>query len=83
MGQQVLGDSRREQDDETCGYSRSRGAFGAKFKTSTLAMCAETAVYKLDGSESVNKTAMGESKSKASRDGGNLVLAGKQAITTQ
>lgn len=46
-------------------------------------MCAETAVYKLDGSESVNKTAMGESKSKASRDGGNLVLAGKQAITTQ
>src|SRR5688572_2212181 len=31
----------------------------------TTANGAQTAVYKLDGSESVNKTAMGESKSKA------------------
>jgi hypothetical protein len=39
-------------------------------------------VYKLDGTESVNKTAMGESKSKATWDGSNLVVAGKQAIST-
>ncbi len=50
---------------------------------STLANGAQTAVYKLDGSESVNKTAMGQSKSKASWDGANLVIAGKQSITTQ
>jgi hypothetical protein len=50
---------------------------------STLANGAQTAVYKLDGSESVNKTAMGESTSKASWDGAHLVIAGKQAITTQ
>ncbi len=43
---------------------------------------AQTAVYKLDGTESVNKTAMGESKSKATWDGSNLVVAGKQAIST-
>ena len=49
---------------------------------STLANGAQTAVYKLDGSESVNKTAMGESKGKASWDGANLVVAGKQAIST-
>jgi hypothetical protein len=50
---------------------------------STLPNGAQTAVYKLDGSESVNKTAMGESKSKASWDGASLVIAGKQAISTQ
>jgi hypothetical protein len=48
----------------------------------TLANGTETAVYKLDGSESTNKTGMGESKMKASWDGANLVLAGKQAVST-
>jgi hypothetical protein len=48
----------------------------------TLPNGAETAVYKLDGSESTNKTGMGESKMKASWDGSNLVLTGKQAIST-
>jgi hypothetical protein len=50
---------------------------------STLANGAQTAVYKLDGSESANKTGMGESKSKATWEGANLVLTGKQTITTQ
>lgn len=49
---------------------------------STLANGAQTAVYKLDGSENVNKTGMGEAKSKTSWDGGNLVVAGKQALST-
>ena len=49
----------------------------------TLANGTETAVYKLDGSESTNKAAMGETKMKASWDGGNLVLTGKQMISTQ
>jgi hypothetical protein len=49
---------------------------------STLANGAQTAVYKLDGSESVNKMGMGEAKSKASWEGANLVIAGKQAIST-
>ena len=48
----------------------------------TLASGAQTVVYKLDGSESVNKLAMGESKAKATWDGANLVIAGKQAIST-
>jgi hypothetical protein len=48
----------------------------------TTANGTQTAVYKLDGSESVNKTAMGESKSRATWDGANLVIAGKQAIST-
>ena len=48
----------------------------------TTANGAQTTVYKLDGSESVNKTAMGESKSKTTWDGANLVVAGKQAIST-
>jgi hypothetical protein len=48
----------------------------------TLPNGTETAVYKLDGSESTNKTGMGESKTKASWDGANLVLTGKQAIST-
>lgn len=50
---------------------------------STLPSGAQTAVYKLDGSESANKMGTGESKSKASWDGANLVLNGKQTITTQ
>jgi hypothetical protein len=49
---------------------------------SALANGAQTAVYKLDGSESVNKTGRGESKSKASWDGANLVVTGKQALST-
>jgi hypothetical protein len=36
----------------------------------------------LDGSESVNKMGMGEAKSKAAWDGANLVITGKQAIST-
>ena len=48
----------------------------------TLPNGAQTVVYKLDGSESVNKLAMGESKAKASWDGANLVVTGKQAIST-
>jgi len=49
---------------------------------STLPNGAQTAVYKLDGSESVNKMGMGEAKSKASWDGANFVITGKQAIST-
>ena len=49
---------------------------------STLPNGAQTAVYKLDGSESVNKMGMGEAKSKATWDGANLVITGKQAIST-
>ena len=49
---------------------------------STLASGAQTAVYKLDGSESVNKMGTGEAKTKATWDGANLVLNGTQAITT-
>jgi hypothetical protein len=49
---------------------------------STLPNGAQTAVYKLDGSDSVNKMGMGEAKSKASWDGANLVITGKQAIST-
>ena len=49
---------------------------------STLPNGAQTAVYKLDGSESVNKTGMGEAKTKASWEGANLVLTGKQALST-
>jgi hypothetical protein len=48
----------------------------------TTASGAQTAVYKLDGSESVNKTAMGESKAKATWEGSTLVIAGKQALST-
>jgi hypothetical protein len=48
----------------------------------TLPNGTETAVYKLDGSESINKAGMGESKAKASWDGANLVLTGKQAVST-
>jgi hypothetical protein len=49
---------------------------------STNAMGTNTAAYKLDGSESVNKTAMGESKAKTTWDGGNLVIAGSQQLQT-
>jgi hypothetical protein len=48
----------------------------------TLPNGTETAVYKLDGSVSTNKMGMGESKTKASWDGANLVLTGKQAVST-
>ena len=48
----------------------------------TLATGAQTVVYKLDGSENVNKLAMGESKAKASWDGATLVIAGTQSIST-
>jgi hypothetical protein len=49
---------------------------------STLAAGAQTAVYKLDGSESINKTGAGEAKTKATWDGANLVLSGSQTLTT-
>jgi hypothetical protein len=49
---------------------------------STMPSGAQTAVYKLDGTESTNKSGMGSAKTKASWDGGNLVLTGKQAIAT-
>lgn len=48
----------------------------------TLPNGTETAVYKLDGSESPNKMGMGESRSKASWEGGNLVVTGKLAVST-
>lgn len=48
----------------------------------TLPNGTETAVYKLDGSESANKSGMGESRSKASWDGSNLVVTGKLAVST-
>jgi hypothetical protein len=50
---------------------------------STMANGAQTAVYKLDGTENVNKTGMSETKSKATWEGNNLVIAGKQSVTTQ
>jgi len=49
---------------------------------STLPSGMQTAAYKLDGSESVNKTAIGESRSKASWDGANLVISSAQSIST-
>jgi hypothetical protein len=49
---------------------------------STLPNGAQTAVYKLDGTESVNKMGMGEARSTATWDGANLVITGKQAIST-
>ena len=48
----------------------------------TLPNGAETAVFKLDGSESVNKMGMGEAKSKASWDGANLVITTQQSLQT-
>ncbi len=48
----------------------------------TLPNGAETLVYKLDGSESVNKVGMGEAKSKATWDGSNLVVSGQQQLQT-
>jgi hypothetical protein len=50
---------------------------------STTANGTTMAMHKLDGSESVNKSGMGEMKSKATWDGANLVVAGKQAVQTQ
>jgi hypothetical protein len=49
---------------------------------STMANGAQSAVYKLDGSDSVNKTGMGEATTKATWEGNNLVLTGKQKVTT-
>ena len=49
---------------------------------STLANGAQTAVYKLDGSESINKLGMGDATSKATWDGANLVLNSALALTT-
>jgi hypothetical protein len=40
----------------------------------------QSAVYKLDGSESLNKMGMGEAKSKASWDGSTLVIATSQTM---
>jgi hypothetical protein len=57
-------------------------ASGAITIESHTAAGAQTAIYKLDGSESVNKTALGESKTKASWDGSKLVLSGSQQIET-
>lgn len=48
----------------------------------TLPNGAETVVFKLDGSESVNKMGMGEAKSKATWDGGNLVVNSQQQLQT-
>ena len=49
----------------------------------TTANGTDTLVYKLDGTESVNKMGMGEAKSKVTFEGGNLVITSKQAIQTQ
>ena len=49
----------------------------------TLPNGAETLVFKLDGSESVNKMGMGEGKSKATWDGNNLVITTQQQLQTQ
>ena len=43
---------------------------------------AQTAVYKLDGSESVNQMGMGQAKSKASWDGSRLVIATSMTMST-
>ena len=48
----------------------------------TLANGAHSVVYKLDGSESVNKLARSEIKAKATWNGANLVVSGKQSIST-
>jgi hypothetical protein len=48
----------------------------------TLPNGAETVVFKLDGSESVNKMGMGEGKSKTSWDGNNLVVTTQQQLQT-
>jgi hypothetical protein len=48
----------------------------------TLPNGAETLVFKLDGSESVNKMGPGEAKSKASWDGNNLVITSQQQVQT-
>lgn len=48
----------------------------------TLASGAEIVVFKLDGSESVNKMGMGDAKSKTSWDGSNLVVTTQQQLQT-
>jgi hypothetical protein len=76
------------------GGGGGRGGFGPATKLvikqtagkltvgSTNANGTNTAVYKLDGSESVNKMGMGEAKSKAAWEGGNLVVTGQQQLQT-
>jgi hypothetical protein len=49
----------------------------------TTANGTQSVAYKLDGSESVNKLAMGESKGKATWDGANLVINSSQQLQTQ
>lgn len=48
----------------------------------TLPNGSDTLVYKLDGSESVNKMAMGEGKSKTSWDGNSLIVNTQQQLQT-
>lgn len=48
----------------------------------TLPNGAQTVVYKLDGTDNINKLAMSESTTKATWEGANLVVAGKQKIST-
>jgi hypothetical protein len=48
----------------------------------TLPNGADTLVFKLDGSESVNKMGQGEGKSKANWDGNNLVITTQQSVQT-
>jgi hypothetical protein len=76
------------------GGGGGRGGFGPATKLmikqtageltveSTTANGTNTAVYKLDGSESVNKMGTGEAKSKAAWEGSNLVVTGQQQLQT-
>jgi hypothetical protein len=76
------------------GGGGGRGGFGPATKLvvkqtaseltveATNASGTNTAVYKLDGSESVNKIGMGEAKSKAAWEGGNLVVTSQQQLQT-
>ena len=57
-------------------------AAGALTIDRTTANGTDTLVYKLDGTESVNKMGMGEAKSKVTFEGGNLVITSKQAVQT-
>ena len=76
------------------GRGGGRGGFGPATKMvikqtaseltveSTTANGTNTAVYKLDGSESVNKMGPADAKSKATWDGGNLVVTTQQSLET-
>jgi hypothetical protein len=48
----------------------------------TLANGADTLMFKLDGSESVNKMGQGEAKSKTTWEGNNLVITTQQQLQT-